>query len=104
VALIEILIGKGYEVSIYDPDVALARLHGSNRVYIDRTIPHIAGLMKEAIDTAIDDSEVVVVAKRSPEFAGALARLPNGKAVVDLVRALPRPSDQKGHHYEGICW
>ena len=104
VALIEILIGKGHEVAIYDPDVALARLHGSNRVYIDRTIPHIAGLMKEAIDTAIDDSEVVVVAKRSPEFVGALARLPNGKAVVDLVRALPRPGDQKGNHYEGICW
>jgi GDP-mannose 6-dehydrogenase len=104
VALIEILIGKGHEVAIYDPDVALARLHGSNRVYIDRTIPHIASLMKEAIDTAIDDSEVVVVAKRSSEFEESLRRLADGKVVVDLVRALPRPSDQKGSHYEGICW
>jgi len=104
VALIEILIGKGHEVAIYDPDVALARLHGSNRSYIDRTIPHIAGLMKEAIATAIDDSEVVVVAKRSPEFEESLGRLANGKVVVDLVRALPRSSDQKGNLYEGICW
>jgi len=104
VALIEILIGKGHELAIYDPDVALARLHGSNRLYIDRTIPHIAGLMKDAIDTAINASEVVVVAKRSPEFEESLGRLANGIVVVDLVRALPGTSDQGERHYEGICW
>ncbi len=104
VALIEILIGKGHAVAIYDPDVALARLHGSNRLYIDRTIHHIAGLMKDAIDTAINASEVVVVAKHSPEFEESLGRLANGTVVVDLVRALPGTSDQGERHYEGICW
>jgi len=104
VALIEILIGKGHQVAIYDPDVALARLHGSNRLYIDRTIPHIACLMKESIETAVDDSEVVVVAKKSPEFEEFLGHTAEDTVVVDLVRALPRPADQKGPLYEGICW
>ncbi len=104
VALIEMLIGKGHDVAIYDPDVNLARLHGSNRTYIDRTIPHIACLTKGAIETAIDESEVVVVAKRAAEFEEALRRLSNGKIVVDLVRALPRPTHHEGRHYEGICW
>jgi len=62
VALVELLLGKGHQVSIYDQDVSLARLHGSNRIYIDQTIPHISCLMKESIESAIDDSEVVVVA------------------------------------------
>jgi GDP-mannose 6-dehydrogenase len=104
VALTELLIGKGHEVGIYDPDVALARLHGSNRAYIDRTIPHIAVLMKDAIDTVIDESEVVVVAKRSPEFEHALRSLADGRVVVDLVRAMGPASIEKGYRYEGICW
>jgi GDP-mannose 6-dehydrogenase len=104
VALAELLIGKGHEVAIYDPDVALARLHGSNRAYIDRTIPHIAGLMKEAIHPVIGESEVVVVAKRSSEFEESLRHLGDGKIVVDLVRALRPSSDPLGYQYEGICW
>jgi len=103
VALVEILLGKGHHVTIYDQDVSLARLHGSNRVYIDQTIPHISCLIRASIDSALDDAEVVVVAKRSPQFEEPLRRLDNGRVVVDLVRALPQRSDPKGH-YEGICW
>jgi GDP-mannose 6-dehydrogenase len=103
VALIEILIGKGHEVAIYDQDVALPRLHGSNRFYIDQAIPHMSRLLKASIDEAIGASEVVVVAKRSSECEESLKRLANGKPVVDLVRALTRSSDPKGT-YEGICW
>ena len=104
VSLIEILIGKGHQVAIYDPDVSLARLYGSNRVYIDQTIPHISCLMKSSIEAAIDDSEVVVVAKRAPEFEESLRHVGDGKFVVDLVRALPQRTDPKGDCHEGICW
>jgi GDP-mannose 6-dehydrogenase len=104
VTLIEVLIGKGHQVVIYDRDVSLGRLHGSNRVYIDQTIPHISSLMKPSIDAAIDESDVIVVAKRAPEFDEPLRRIGNDKIVIDLVKALPRRSTQDGNHYEGICW
>jgi GDP-mannose 6-dehydrogenase len=102
--LVEMLIGKGHHVAIYDRDVSLSRVHGSNRAYIDQTIPHISCLMKGSIDSAIDGSEVVVVAKRCPEFDEPLRRLNNSTVVVDLVKALPQRSNQNGHSYEGICW
>jgi GDP-mannose 6-dehydrogenase len=102
--LIEILIGKGHQVAIYDREVSLARLLGSNKAYIEHTIPHISCLMKASIDSAVDGSEVIVVAKRSPEFEAVLRRQNNGHCVVDLVSVLSGPDDEKGHGYDGICW
>jgi GDP-mannose 6-dehydrogenase len=101
--LIEILIGKGHHVSIYDREVSLARLLGSNKAYIEQTIPHISGLMKASIDSAVDDAEVVVVAKRSSEFEETVKALNNGHRVVDLVSVSSDDGEQKGD-YEGICW
>jgi GDP-mannose 6-dehydrogenase len=102
--LIEILIGKGHQVSIYDKEVSLARLHGANRAYIEHVIPHISCLMKNTIDGAIEGSEVVVVAKRSSEFEQTIKNMNNGHAVIDLASILADPRDHKGHSYEGICW
>jgi GDP-mannose 6-dehydrogenase len=101
--LIEILIGKGHQVAIYDREVSIARLRGANRTYIEQTIPHISSLMKPSVDDAIDGSEVVVVAKRSAEFEETLKSLNNGHRIVDLVSAMPEEGEQKGE-YEGICW
>jgi GDP-mannose 6-dehydrogenase len=102
--LIEILIGKGHQVSIYDKEVSLARLHGANRAYIEHVIPHISCLMKSTIDGAIEGSEVVVVAKRSSEFEQTIKNMSNGHAVIDLASILADPREHKGHSYEGICW
>jgi hypothetical protein len=82
--------------------VSLARIHGSNKAYIEHTIPHISGLMKTSLESTLEDSEVVVVAKRSPEFEETLNRV-NGSHVIDLVSILAEPDGQKGG-YEGICW
>jgi GDP-mannose 6-dehydrogenase len=101
--LIEILIGKGHQVAIYDREVSLARLLGANRTYIEQTIPHISSLMKASIGSAVDGSEVVVVAKRSSEFEETLRGLNNGHCVIDLVSVLSDTGEQKGD-YEGICW
>jgi len=101
--LVETLIGKGHQVSIYDHEVSLARLSGSNKTYIDQTIPHISRLMKDSVEEALEAAEVVVIAKRSLEFQKALGTLGNGRIVVDLVKALPHRTDSEGH-YEGICW
>src|SRR5439155_20466790 len=102
--LIEMLIGKGYQVSIYDREVSFARLHGANKTYIEQTIPHISCLLKPSLDAALDGSEVVVVAKRSPEFEDAIRQLNNGPYVVDLASILSDSSHEAGGNYEGICW
>ncbi len=102
--LIEILIGKGHQVAIYDKEVSLARLHGANRAYIEHVIPHISCLMKSTIEDAIEGSEVVVVAKRSLEFEQTIRNMNNGHAVIDLASILADSREHKGHSYEGICW
>jgi GDP-mannose 6-dehydrogenase len=102
--LIEMLIGKGHDVAIFDEDVSLARVYGSNRAYIDQTIPHISRLMRSSLEEAIADSDVVVVAKRSPVVERWLMHADNGKHIIDLVRAMPQPPDQNEQRYDGICW
>src|SRR2546425_7739663 len=86
VDLIERLIGKGYTVRIYDREVSLARIFGANKRYIEDAIPHIARLMQESVREAIQDAEVVVVGKKSPEFGDIVASLDEEKIVIDLVR------------------
>ena len=83
---------------------ALARLHGSNRAYIEQTIPHISRLMKPSVDSALDDAELVVIAKRSPEYLEPLNRLANGRRVIDLASLCAGPVQKGERHYEGICW
>ena len=46
VTLAEKLIGKGYDLKIYDPDVQTAELIGANKEYIERELPHIERLMQ----------------------------------------------------------
>ena len=102
--LVEMLIGKGYQVAIYDHEVSLSRIHGSNRKYIEHTIPHISSLMKSSVESTIACSDVVVVAKHSAEFDEKLKNLDESKLVIDLVRALPLRTGQAANRYEGICW
>jgi GDP-mannose 6-dehydrogenase len=102
--LIEMLIGKGHQIAIYDREVSLARLHGANKAYIEQTIPHISCLMKPTAAAAIDGAEVIVVAKRSEEFDDAVKSSGNGRRVVDLVSGLSTSNGHNGHAYEGICW
>jgi GDP-mannose 6-dehydrogenase len=101
--LAELLVGKGYDLSIYDREVSLARLHGTNRAYIEHTIPHLSHLMRPSIDSAVEGTDLVVVAKRSSEFVEPLKRLTNGHHILDLAGLFGKTTDPK-EHYEGICW
>ena len=103
VELIETLIGKGYQVKIYDKNVSLARLHGANKAYIEREIPHIATLMCESIDEVLAESDVIVIGNKAPEFRAALERLRPDQVVVDLVRITPDAGALNGQ-YQGLCW
>jgi GDP-mannose 6-dehydrogenase len=101
VTLIETLIGKGLELVIYDRDVSLARLFGSNKAYIEEEIPHIAKLMRGSIDEVLEAANTIVIGNRSEEFRQIESRLRSGQTVIDLVRLFDRTS---GDGYQGICW
>jgi GDP-mannose 6-dehydrogenase len=103
VELIETLIGKGYQVKIYDRNVSLARLHGANRAYIEREIPHIATLMCDSVEEVVSESEVIVIGNKALEFRQVLQHVRRDQVVVDLVRILG-DEDQLDARYEGICW
>ncbi|HVR31606.1 MAG TPA: nucleotide sugar dehydrogenase [Acidimicrobiia bacterium] len=102
VELIERLIGKGFDVRVFDRNVSLAGLQGANRTYIEREIPHIATLMFESLDDLVDVSEVLVVGHKDAEFDRAVAGAGSGKAIVDLVRIATEIDDRAG--YAGIAW
>jgi GDP-mannose 6-dehydrogenase len=102
--LTEILIGKGHDVAIYDREVLLARLHGSNRAYIEQIIPHISCLLKTSVDSALENAELIVIAKRSPEYIEPLRQFSNGHRVLDLASLFAGPVQEGSGQYEGICW
>jgi len=86
VELVEQLVGKGYKVSIYDPNVTLTQLMGENKAYIDRELPHIASLLVDDLDVLLANSEIVVAATKSKQYAEAVKRLRPDQTLIDLVR------------------
>jgi GDP-mannose 6-dehydrogenase len=102
VALVERLIGKGYEVVVYDRDVSRAKLIGANKDYIEREIPHIWSLFVDSVDEVLSASELIVIGNGSPEFREVPARLVSSQFCLDLVRTPVRTAEPTA--YEGICW
>ncbi len=103
VILAESLLGKGYQLCIYDRNVSLARLVGANKEYINTQIPHLSSLLCETIDEVLEKSDVIVVGNGAPEFADALKRTRPDQAVIDLFRARVDRQEIPGQ-YTGICW
>jgi GDP-mannose 6-dehydrogenase len=103
VTVVEALIGKGYQVKIFDSEVSLARVHGANKAFIETEIPHIASLMSSSLEGVLRESEVIVVCKPGDSFRAALQRYSPNKPILDLVRLNPDISGL-GERYEGICW
>lgn len=103
VALAERLLGRGFELMIHDPQVAVSRLLGANRAYVDQRIPHLSRLMADSADAVVNHAEVCVVGAANPDAIAALGRV-DGRIVVDLVR-FPGSADYSGDpRYIGISW
>ncbi|HEX6654807.1 MAG TPA: nucleotide sugar dehydrogenase [Candidatus Limnocylindria bacterium] len=102
VALVERLIGRGYHVTVYDENVSFANIHGANRAYIEREIPHIVSIMTDSLDDLVSGSEVVIIGNADAQFTDALARDGANRHVIDLVRVGDGLRDAEG--YEGIAW
>jgi GDP-mannose 6-dehydrogenase len=101
VVLAEKLLGKGYEVAVYDANVRLSRLTGANLAYVNQHLPHIARMLRESLDEVVDASDTLVVG-----HAASAARIASEKLaerqIVDLVRM--SPDKRTSERYQGICW
>jgi GDP-mannose 6-dehydrogenase len=84
IEVIERLLGKGYDLRIYDKSVNLARLVGANRDFILNRIPHISRLMVGGIDAVLDHGETIVIGNRDPEFSKIPGLLRSEQILVDL--------------------
>lgn len=102
VELTERLLGKGYDLRIYDRNVSLAAIHGANRDYILNRIPHISRLMVGSMDEVFAHARTIVIGNASPEFADAPRRIGDGQTIIDFVRVCD--SRTILGVYEGICW
>jgi GDP-mannose 6-dehydrogenase len=103
VILAESLLGKGYEVRIYDHNVLVARLTGSNKEYIEQQIPHLTRLLCDSIDEVLEGSDVIVIGNAAPEFGDAMVRCRPDQLILDLVR-VPCDRAKIVADYHGICW
>jgi GDP-mannose 6-dehydrogenase len=103
VALAERLLGRGFELMIHDSQVAVSRLLGANRAYVDQRIPHLSRLMATSARAVVAHAEVVVVGAADADVIAEL-RNADGRILVDLVR-FPGSEEYEGDgRYIGVCW
>jgi GDP-mannose 6-dehydrogenase len=99
---VERLLGKGYEVKIYDKNVNLSRLTGKNKEYIFNKLPHINNLLMEDLDDFINASELLIIVNKDNDINKLLKSDLSNVQIIDLVRI--KKDDTVLTNYEGICW
>lgn len=103
IEIIERLIGKGYDVRLYDKNVQVASLVGANRDFILNRIPHISKLMVDNMDSVLKYAETIVIGHKDKEFERIPQLLRADQSLVDFVRISTNGSNGD-LGYEGICW
>ena len=101
VSVAEALIGRGYEIAVYDPDVAVDRLIGMNREYILRELPHIASILIDDLAAAIDGAGIIVVGKSVPDLHRELQNTRTDQVVLDLVGRVDADIPAR---CDALCW
>jgi len=105
VHLIKKLLGEGCQVQIWDHDVSLGRLVGSNRQFIDDEIPHIGSLLRSEFADVVKDSEIVVIGTTAVDLEMLRASIDSEQLVIDLVNARnPLGDDDHLQRVFGLCW
>jgi GDP-mannose 6-dehydrogenase len=102
IEMAERLLGKGYDIKIYDPNVSLSFLIGTNRDYLINHIPHISKLMANSLDEVIQHAEILVIGNNSSEFQDVLDKIKGNQTVIDLVKI--KSSQSVKGKYDGIGW
>ena len=104
VQLIKRLLGEGCQLRIWDKDVSLGRLAGSNRQYIEEVIPHIGSLLSTDLKEVVQSAEIVIIGTKSVAKTELAKLLRSGQVVVDLVNLDRSQRPDSPATYQGICW
>jgi len=104
VQLVKRLIGEGCQLKIWDDNVSLGRLIGSNRQYIEEVIPHIGSLLSSDLDQVLENAEVVIIGTRGIDRKRLESHLRAEHLVVDLVNLEKSRRPAAGKAYDGLCW
>jgi len=104
VQLIKRLMGEGLEVRIWDEDVSLGRLAGSNRQYIEEVIPHIGSVLSDDLAEVLRHAEVVILGNKSANRERLAKHLRPDQIVIDLIHLDAARRPEGVAKYEGICW
>ena len=102
--LIKRLLGEGCQVAVWDEDVVLGRLAGSNREYIEQVIPHIGSLLSSDLEAVVRPAEVVIIATKSASKDRLAGMLRQDQVIIDLVNLNKSQRIAAHPGYEGICW
>jgi GDP-mannose 6-dehydrogenase len=103
VELAERLLGKGYDLRIYDANVSMSRLLGANREFIEARLPHLGQLLASSVDEVLDHAEVILVGSKDPAVLGALP-WGGSRTIVDLVRIPGAEARRAESGYVGLAW
>ena len=104
VQLIKRLMGEGLEVKVWDEDVSLGRLAGSNRQYIEEVIPHIGSVLSADLEGVLRTAEVVILGNKSASKDQLAKYLRPEQIVIDLIHLDKTRRPEGVQTYEGICW
>jgi GDP-mannose 6-dehydrogenase len=104
VQLVKRLLGEGRDLKIWDDNVSLGRLIGSNRQYIEEVIPHIGSLLRQTLDEVLQDADVIVIGTRGVKRDELQSKLKAGQVVIDLVNLEKDRRLKSAGAYAGICW
>lgn len=102
VYLAERLIGKGYDLAIFDRNVNASKLLGKNREFIEREIPHFDRLLVDDLHRALDDAGTIVIGHASREDIVLLEAKHDGRPILDL-QGMPALAQLSGVRYRSLC-
>jgi GDP-mannose 6-dehydrogenase len=103
VEVIESLLGKGYDIKVYDRNIHLSQLIGANKEYILQKIPLISRFISNDINTVVNGSEVIIVVNNEPEFKNLIPDIAGDKIVYDLIN-IDYANKVNNPNYRGLAW